>query len=415
MAMEHTSLSSLAAVADATMAPTSPHGSDEADWDFVDESAAKEIEIQRQSDDLRVQEMGATQQLMPLDHAHPGAIDDASLQQMADLAACVERLQIAREAVDQLSPVSSTTGSVLTRLGLEPSQQAVEPTRMDVDDVAGASQPVATEAALTAASSAEGDTGAPDQAKKCWTCRHETLVPYSAPSASMDSGKETWHLLFSHRDAPAAAGASSPEVAVGQANKATGLVDGSRLAQAPPPTTSGSEVTMADVVPMGMRMSVREEILQMGADDEARALNVKLGEEEEQSFQLFHPESAREIALQAKLMQASDQLDNKRKKDAQEEEEAKRRREQDASDWLTMAPIQEGMQSVPDSEVRRFLLSSDGPTLKQSESSSGRPSWMKVGLVRWTPWTRHRRTWTRPEPRTRSSRRQAKSSWRPTS
>ena len=39
-------------------------------------------------------------------------------------------------------------------------------------------------------------TGAPDQAKKCWTCRHETLVPYSAPSASMDSGKETWHLLF---------------------------------------------------------------------------------------------------------------------------------------------------------------------------------------------------------------------------
>ena len=51
---------------------------------------------------------------------------------------------------------------------------------------------------------------------------------------------------------------------------------------------------MADVVPMGMRMSMREEILQMGADEEARALKVKLGEEEEQSFQLFHPESARE-------------------------------------------------------------------------------------------------------------------------
>ena len=80
--MEHASLSSLAAVADATLAPTSPHGS-EADWDFVDESAAKEIEIQRQSDNLRVQEMGATQQLMPLDQAHPGGIDDASLQQMA--------------------------------------------------------------------------------------------------------------------------------------------------------------------------------------------------------------------------------------------------------------------------------------------------------------------------------------------
>ena len=154
MAMEHTSLSSLAAVADATMAPTSPHGSDEADWDFVDESAAKEIEIQRQSDDLRVQEMGATQQLMPLDHAHPGVIDDASLQQMADLAACVERLQIAREAVDQLSPVSSTTGSVLTRLGLEHSQKAV-------DELAGASQPLATEAALTAASSAEGEVDVP--------------------------------------------------------------------------------------------------------------------------------------------------------------------------------------------------------------------------------------------------------------
>ena len=95
--MEHTSLSSIAAVADATMAPTSPHGS-EADWDFVDESAAKELEIQRQSDDLRVQEMGATQQLMPVDQAHLGGIDDASPQQMADLAACVERLQIARDA-----------------------------------------------------------------------------------------------------------------------------------------------------------------------------------------------------------------------------------------------------------------------------------------------------------------------------
>ena len=404
MAMEHTSFSSLAAVADATMAPTSPHGSDEADWDWVDESAAKETEIQRQSDDLRVQEMGATQQLMPLNQAHPGGI-----------AACVERLQIARDAVEQLSPVSSTTGSVLTRLGLEPSQKAVE-------DVAGASQPLATEAALTAASSAEGEVDVPmtelrtslhlelryrpfraswqlrprkftrtpsasrstrltptgwslrcsptpfprcralflhsfkgppnpsfwtfsprgwtflsrnqespgwlrpttykksglgysnlkerpagdqpyermcakrftDKATKCWTCRHEKLVPYSAPSASMDSGKETWHLLFiegkatwvkdpksSHRDAPATAGASSPESLW-------------------PPTTSSSEVTMADVVPMGMRMSVREEILQMGADDEARALNVKLGEEEEQqSFQLFHPESAREIALQS--------------------------------------------------------------------------------------------------------------------
>ena len=160
MAMEHTSLSSLAAVADATIAPTSPHGS-EADWDFVDESAAKETEIQRQSDDLRAQELGATQQLMPLNQAHPGGIDDTSLQQMADLAACVERLQLARDAVEQLSPISSTTGSVLTRLGLEPSQPAAEPTSSDVDAVAEASQPVATEAALTAASSAEGEVDVP--------------------------------------------------------------------------------------------------------------------------------------------------------------------------------------------------------------------------------------------------------------
>ena len=124
-----------------------------------------------------------------------------------------------------------------------------------------------------------------------------------------------------------------------------------------------------------------KEILQMGADDEARALNVKLGEEEEQSFQLFHPESAREIALQAKLMQASDQLDNKRKKDAEEEEEAKRRREQDASDWasinvLTMAPIQEGMQSVPDSEVR----SSGVATLRRANLEAVREQLRKTFL-----------------------------------
>ena len=119
----------------------------------------------------------------------------------------------------------------------------------------------------------------------------------------------------------------------------------------------------------------------MGADDEARALNVKLGEEEEQSFQLFHPESAREIALQAKLMQASDQLDHKRKKDAEEEEEAKRRRGQDASDWasinvLTMAPIQEGMQSVPDSEVR----SSGVATLRRANLEAVREQLRKTFL-----------------------------------
>ena len=58
MAASQPSLSSLAAVADATMAPSSPQGSD-VDWDFVDPTAAqeaKEAEIQRQSDDLRVQE-----------------------------------------------------------------------------------------------------------------------------------------------------------------------------------------------------------------------------------------------------------------------------------------------------------------------------------------------------------------------
>ena len=68
---------------------------------------------------------------MPVDEAHPGSIDDASLQQMADSAACVERLQIAR---DQLSPVSSTAGSVLARVGLEP-------TKMEVDESAGAPSP----------------------------------------------------------------------------------------------------------------------------------------------------------------------------------------------------------------------------------------------------------------------------------
>ena len=91
------------------------------------------------------------------------------------------------------------------------------------------------------------------------------------------------------------------------------------LARAPAPTTTSSEVTMADVVPMGVRKSAREEILQTDGDDEALNLNVKLAEKGEQSFQLFHPESAAEMALQAKLMQGSDQMEVKRKHDAQEQ------------------------------------------------------------------------------------------------
>ena len=132
--------------------------------------------------------------------------------------------------------------------------------------------------------------------------------------------------------------------------------------------------------PSSSSYHLQEEILQMRAD----ALNVKLGEEEEQSFQLFHPESAREIALQAKLMQATDQLDNKRKKDAEEEEEeAKRRREQDASDWasinvLTMAPIQEGMQSVPDSEVRSSGVATLGSILRRLQGHPQR--YPRLGL-----------------------------------
>ena len=156
MATSQTPITSLAAVADSAMEPTSPHGS-EPDWDFCDEEAA----IQLHSDDLRTLELGATQQLLPVDQAHPGGIEEEERKQMADLAACVERLQLAREAVDQLSPVSSATAPVLERLGLGSPDAA--------DAVAGAPSPMTTDAAPAAASSADGEadvpmTGTKDQA-----------------------------------------------------------------------------------------------------------------------------------------------------------------------------------------------------------------------------------------------------------
>ena len=96
MATGHDASSSFTAAADVSMQPGSPVGS-EADWDFVGPSPADaEAEFKLQSDDLRVQELAASMQLLPVDKAHPSGVDEESSQQMADKAG-------------ELSPISSTT------------------------------------------------------------------------------------------------------------------------------------------------------------------------------------------------------------------------------------------------------------------------------------------------------------------
>ena len=81
-------------------------------------------------------------------------------------------------------------------------------------------------------------------------------------------------------------------------------------ALAPVATSSLDELTMADVVPMALRMSMREEVVEQTVDEDAKEAAELIIEQKRnlksrqgQSFQVFHPEAAKALDIQSKAIQ----------------------------------------------------------------------------------------------------------------
>ena len=130
-------------------------------------------------------------------------------------------------------------------------------------------------------------------------------------------------------------------------------IDGSQFAQALAATCTEEERTFADEVPSVCRVHIRQEILSADYEDDAaettEAHRRRLTEQQpSQSFQIFHPEAAKALRIQSEALQGLASADLKAER--AQAEEAERQEKADQGSQLqaaVLAPIQEGMQSVP--------------------------------------------------------------------
>ena len=135
-------------------------------------------------------------------------------------------------------------------------------------------------------------------------------------------------------------------------------IDGSQFAQAPAATCTEEERTFADEVPSVCRVHIRQEILLADYEDDAaettEAHRRRVEEQQpSQSFQIFHPEAAKALRIQSEALQGLSAADLKAERAQSEEAEREEKADHVAQLQATvLAPIQEGMQSVPDSQVR---------------------------------------------------------------
>jgi len=168
-----------------------------------------------------------------------------------------------------------------------------------------------------------------------------TLVPVE--------GKPTWI-----QSPDPAKGAPRPRSTTGTAQ--IFAIDATQLAQAPGATSSLDEVTMADAVPMALRVSMREEVLEQTVDadaKEAAELILKkrhLKSRQEQSFQVFHPEAAKALDIQSKAIQHTHLIHQEAMEDADMKRQKTELVDEAASlNMQVLGPLQEGMHSAPDS------------------------------------------------------------------
>ena len=203
--------------------------------------------------------------------------------------------------------------------------------------------------------------GWPDRATSCFLCKKGEKVPFESPSAIFEQDGTTW--ILAPRDGrptwikmedPASGSSSEAQ------SKLAHSIDATQMAQQPMATNTQSEVTMADSVPIQLRMSMREEVLEQTVDQDAAMAADLLREQRDslpsrkgQGFQIFHPEAAKTLDLQSKAMQHADLL----ARDEAADLEAKRQKTELISDMVdqnlaVLGPIQEGMQEAADSQVQ---------------------------------------------------------------
>ena len=208
-------------------------------------------------------------------------------------------------------------------------------------------------------------SGWPERATSCFMCQKGTRVPFVPPTASFTLDEVVWTLVPVDgkptwvQAASQAKGAAGPDSSTSPAQKLERSVDATQLAQPPGATSSLDEVTMADAVPMALRMSMREEVLEQTIDEDAKEAASLLQEQKQnlaakraQSFQVFHPEAARALDIQSKAMSHVNLVHQEEALD----EEAKRQKTELVKDAVNLnlqvlSSIQEGLQAVPDSSV----------------------------------------------------------------
>ena len=208
-------------------------------------------------------------------------------------------------------------------------------------------------------------SGWPDRATSCFIGQKGTRVPFVPPTASYTMDEVVWTLVpvdgkptWVQASSPAK-GAAGADSSTGSAQKLERSIDATQLAQPPGATSSLDEVTMADAVPMALRMSMREEVLEQTVDEDAKEAASLLHEQKQslaakkpQGFQVFHPEAAKAMDIQSKAMTHSHLIHQ----EAAMDEEAKRQKKELVEDAVNLnlhvlGPLQEGIQAVPDSSI----------------------------------------------------------------
>ena len=199
------------------------------------------------------------------------------------------------------------------------------------------------------------------KATKCFLCKKGEKIPYEAPGATLQVGDETWHMCPvdgkpSWIRRPGASGAAGPvgSLEAMEDSKFKHSIDATRLAQPPPATSTATELTMADQVDSSMRLLIRDEILQQDAQDDANlaaTLSVE-SRQKDQGFQVFHPETAKVLDLQAQALKQT-QIVLRNEVDQEEYKKQKRAAFEDnlSKNMAVLQPLQEGMRSVADSSV----------------------------------------------------------------
>ena len=202
--------------------------------------------------------------------------------------------------------------------------------------------------------------GWPDRATSCFLCKKGEKVPFEAPSAIFEQDGTTWILAprdgrptWIQMEDPTSGSSSETQ------SKLAHSIDATQMAQQPMATNTQSEVTMADTVPIQLRMSMREEVLEQTVDQDAAMAADLLREQRDslhsrkgQGFQIFHPEAAKTLDLQSKALQHADLL----ARDEAADLEAKRQKIELISDMVdqnmeVLGPLQEGMQEAADSQI----------------------------------------------------------------